>query len=65
MRWPQVNLNKTFREIEAEHGITEERDDVRPWHLGHHPSKSYYSKPAPDFEETRREFDRKVKKVTK
>jgi hypothetical protein len=62
MKWPKVDLTKTFREIEKEYDITEERDDERPWNLGHHPSKSYYSKPEPDFGETRKEYDEKVKK---
>ena len=63
MKWPDVDPSKTFREIEREYGITKETDDVRPWNLGHHPSESYYSWPEPDFEATRREFDRIAKKV--
>ena len=62
MDWPRIDSHKTFREVEQEYNITEERDDYQPWDLGNHPCKPYYSKPEPDFVTARKEFDSRTEK---
>jgi hypothetical protein len=64
VKWPTIDPRKTFCEIEKEYGISldAERDDVRDWDLGHQPSKSYYDNSEPDFEATKRAFNRIAKR---
>lgn len=63
IRWPQIEpQGLVWHEFESKRGITDETDDVRPWNLGHHPSESFYSRAEPDFEATRRRFNRLASK---
>lgn len=56
MKWPVVDMSRSFREIEAEYGIREEdeTDDMGP--------SGYYSNPEPDLARAREELDRQLQK---
>jgi hypothetical protein len=64
LRWPNIDPFKViWHEIEEKENITREADDERPWNLGHHPSRSFYGKREPDFEVTRKKFDKTAAKL--
>jgi hypothetical protein len=49
MKWPQIDPQQTFEEVESAYGIKKEANDARPEQLGYHPSPSFYSKGEVDF----------------
>jgi hypothetical protein len=60
MKWPTVDPQESFEEVEKRLNIGKETNDIRPTSLGVHPSASFYAEKEPqiDLERMRAHFDR-------
>ena len=50
MKWPKVDRQKSFEELERRLEIAQEVNDIRPSSLGAHPSASFYSERKPQID---------------